>query len=135
MAGNFSGHKFVKTGVEALTKKGFSVGTKVVVVKRFTVDYDPAKPNVCRKDVVLGTECFIKGYVPDTSDDTKSKLVFNFEAKFGKALKSVDVAIDPAKFKLADDGADDTADNPKGKKKPDLQKVPFPRNSGRRSHL
>ena len=108
MAANFKGHKFIKTGVEDLTKLGFNVGAKVVVTKRFTVDYDPEKPNKCRKDVVVGTECFIKGFVPDTSDESKSRLVINFEATFGKNLKSVDVALDPAKLRLPPDSIEAT---------------------------
>ena len=33
---NFDGHKFAKTSVEALTKLGLNVGSKVIVNKRFT---------------------------------------------------------------------------------------------------
>ena len=106
MASNFKGHKFVKTGVEDLTKIGFNVGEKVVVTKRFTVCYGPAKPTAFRKDVNVGTECFIKGFTPDKSDESKIMLVINFEATFGKALKSVDMALAPDKFKLPVDSVE-----------------------------
>ena len=102
MTSSFKGHKFIETGVEDLTKIGFDVGAEVVTTKRFTVNYDPDNTKF-RKDAQVGTECFIKGFTSDKSDESKSMLVINFEATFGKALKSVDMALAPDKFKLPAD--------------------------------
>ena len=109
MASNFDGDKFVMSGIESLTEQGYHVGAKVVVTKRFSVDYEPAEKSASghgkyRVDVSKGTEMFIKGFVSAKAADkdtktkaTKAKLVFNFEHDFGKkgGLKTVDVAIDP----------------------------------------
>ena len=130
MAANFDGHKFIKTGAESLMKLGFNVGAKIVVVRRFTVDFDPKNKSRYRKDIQVGTEVFIKGVQavepkaakkkPDADkkkDDTNEsdaeaeedspepRLVISFEADFGAKLgvKSVDVAVHRSKFKLPDD--------------------------------
>ena len=131
MAANFDGHKLIKTGAESLMKLGFNVGAKIVVVRRFTVDFDPKnKSRGHRKDIQVGTEVFIKGVEvvepkaakkkPDADkkkdgtnesdaeaeeDSPEPRLVISFEADFGAKLgvKSVDVAVHRSKFKLPDD--------------------------------
>ena len=61
MAAKIDGHNFIKTGAEPLMKLGFNVGAKIVVARRFTVDFDPKNKSRYRKDIQVGTEVFIKG--------------------------------------------------------------------------
>ena len=136
VAVNFDKDKFVKTGIEELAKVGFVVGSKVEVVKRFTVSYDPEDTYKYRKDVTVGTELFIKGYAGAAPEDSgekpkakakaksdKAKLVFHFEADFGKkgGLKSVDVAIDPQHVRIPPT----TVAGSEPKKNTTIKKYPF----------
>ena len=89
VAANFDGHSFIKTGAEEFVAAGFSVGAKVVVAKRFTVDYDPVKSKNLRADVTTGTELSVKGYARADADkpNSKPRLVFSFSHDFGKQTR------------------------------------------------
>ena len=129
VASNFDEHKFVKSGVGSLTKLGYNIGAKVVVTKRFTVDYGPEKPGTYRADVRVGTELFVKGFTP-ADGDKPAKLVFEFAEEFKKIGKrTVDVALDRAKFKLPDDSAAAGAASG-GKSDPVYKKYPFLKQEG-----
>ena len=80
MASNFDNHKFQNTSVDDLVKQGLIIGAKVVLTRRFTVDFDKARPDR-RRDFGVGTETFIKGYAD-------GKVVCRFEAEFGNGKKT-----------------------------------------------
>ena len=86
VAANFDGHKFTDTITNKYIKLGFVIGGKASLTKRITVDYDPKKKNVHRKDVAEGTELLIKGF-------SDKGVVVACSADFGGKTKTVDWSV------------------------------------------
>ena len=86
VAANFDGHKFTDTITNRYIKLGFVIGGKASLTKRITVDYDPKKKGVHRKDVAEGTELLIKGF-------SDKGVVVACSADFGGKTKTVDWSV------------------------------------------
>jgi hypothetical protein len=81
---NFENHKFVKTNCAKLLDNGFSIGAKIMLTKRITVEFGPRK---FRKDLSKGVVGFIAGIVDDWPVVEFSTIVDKKEIKADVKIK------------------------------------------------
>lgn len=95
--GNFDGGVFHKNPIASLFAKGFTIGTKVILLYRRTYKFTLANGKQAMADVGARTETFVKGYI----DGNAEVVTCEFEHSFGKRGSICDVAVKIKDLELA----------------------------------